>query len=95
MSDISRVIEKGGLLSPLLFALISDVLSLMFKNTLSSVTLYGVPLSSLNKMCHLQYTNDLLILTIGGMEDLRIIKLILHLFEGISCMVINLRKISI
>lgn len=33
-------------------------------------------------MCHLQYDDNLLVMIVGDMEDLRIIKLILYIFEG-------------
>lgn len=49
-------------------------------------------LGSHGRFCYLQYANDLLILTVGEREDLRIIKLILYRFEGISSLKINFNK---
>ena len=46
-------------------------------------------------MSHLQYVDDLLVLIVGGIDDLRIIKLILNLFEGMSGLAINFHKTSI
>ena len=43
-------------------------------------------------MSHLQYEDDLIILIARGIEDLRIIKLILYLFKSISGLVINFQK---
>ncbi|XP_039116779.1 uncharacterized protein LOC120252722, partial [Dioscorea cayenensis subsp. rotundata] len=89
---IERLLHKRGLrqgdpLSPLMFILVVDVLSSLFSNALDSGILYGVPLGSQGKICHLQYADDLIILIAGGAEDLRIIKLIFYLFEGIfSCL---------
>lgn len=40
----------------------------------------------------MHYADDLLILTSGGLEDLRIIKLILYLFEGMSGLETNFSK---
>lgn len=64
----------------------------MFNHALTSGILFGVPLGVHGKMCHLQYANDLLVVTAGGQEDLRIIKLILVLFEGISGLKVNYHK---
>lgn len=57
---------------------------MMFTYALNSKVLIEVPLGEFRSKCNLHYTDDLLILTLGGLEDLRIIKLILYLFEGIS-----------
>ena len=43
-------------------------------------------------MCNLQYALDLLILTVEGKEDLRVIKLILYLFENMFGLTINYSK---
>ena len=67
----------------------------MFNHALKSRVIYEVPLGSLGKMCYLQYVNNLLVLITSGIEDLRIIKLIEYLFEGISGLAINLYKTNI
>lgn len=85
-------LRQGDPLSMLLFVLAMDVLSGMFNHALSSGVLYGVPLGQHRKMCHLKYADDLIILSAGGGDDLRIAKLILFLFEGISDLSINLHK---
>lgn len=69
---------------PFLFLLVTDALSMMFTNALATGILYGVPLGNQGKMCHLQYADDMLLITTRGVEDLRIFKLFLYLFEGIS-----------
>lgn len=65
-----------------------DVLSGMFNHDLNSNILFGVPLGYHGRMCHLLYADDLIILSTGGEGgrggDLRIIKLIIFVFEGIS-----------
>lgn len=43
-------------------------------------------------MYNLHYTDDFLILSTGGVEDLRIIKLLLYLFEGMSGLETNFAK---
>lgn len=77
-----RGLQLGDPLSTLLFVLVTYVLSSMFSHTLRSKVLVGVSLGRFGNRCNLHYADDLLVLTTGGLEDLRIVKLILHLFEG-------------
>lgn len=83
---------QGDTLSPLLFVLAMDVLSSMFSHALTSRVLFGVPLGDFKTVCHLQYADDLIILSAGGWEDLKLIKLLFFHFEGISGLFINLHK---
>ncbi|XP_039120313.1 uncharacterized protein LOC120256691 [Dioscorea cayenensis subsp. rotundata] len=87
-----RGLRQGDPLSPLLFVLITDVLSTLFENALSSHILVGIPVGDFGSICNLHYADDLLILTTGGPEDLRIIKLILLMFEGLSGLETNFAK---
>jgi len=87
-----RGLRQGDPLSPLLFAIAADSLSAMFSHAIKSKVLIGVPLDHSNSICHLQYADDLIIFSGGGREDLRIIKLILYLFEGASGLSINFKK---
>lgn len=54
----------------------------MFERALNSHVLIRVPLGKFGAKCNLHYADGLLVLTTGGLEDLRIIKLILYVFEG-------------
>lgn len=69
-----------------------DVLSSMLSHALRSKVLVGVPLGEFGTMCNLHYADDLLVLTTGHLEDLRIVKLILFLFEGMSGLETNFDK---
>lgn len=80
------------MLSPLLFVLVVDALSAMCSHALSLGILTGVPLGDHGTMCHLQYADDLQLLSTGGIEDLRIFKLILLLFKRISGLAINFQN---
>lgn len=87
-----RGLRQGDPLSPLLFVLVTDVLSAMFNHALNSKILIGIPLDDFGSKCYLHYADDLLILTSGGLEDLRVIKLILYLFEGMTGLKTNFAK---
>lgn len=56
-----------------LFVLVTDVLSSMFAHALNSKILIRVPLGEFGSKFNLHYADDLLVLTSGGLEDLRII----------------------
>lgn len=68
---------------------------MMFSHVLRSRILVGVPLGEFGSKCNLHYVDDLLVLTTGGLEDLRIVKLILLLFEGISGLQTNFEKMCL
>lgn len=82
-------------MSPLLFVLVMDALSAMFSHAqMLSIQKFklGVPLGEFGSHCNLYYMDDLLIMTSGGLEDLRIIKLILYLLKGMTGLATNFLK---
>lgn len=85
-------LRQGDPLSPMLFMLVMDAMSAMFSHALSSGVLVGVPNGEFGARCNLHFANDLLVLTSGGLEDLRIVKLILLVFKGMSGLVTNFGK---
>lgn len=89
---IKRGLQQGDPLSPLLFLLVTDVSSVMFSHALNSRILVRVPIGDFGSRCNLHYADDLLIMTTGGLEDLRIVKLILFLIEGMSGLATNFAK---
>lgn len=64
----------------------------MFTHTLLFGVVYGMPLGDQVRVCNLQYIDNLLVISTNGMEDLRIVKLILYLLEGLSGLTTNLAK---
>lgn len=87
-----RGLRQGDPLSPLLFILVTDVLCTMFRNALDSKVLVGVPLGLFRNRCNLHFADDLLVLTSGGLEDLKIVKLLLYMFECLSGLQVNFSK---
>lgn len=71
-----------------------------FKEGLGRVILYpfyskvliGVSLGEFGSRCNRHYTDDLLVLTTGGLEDLRVVKLNLYVFEGLAGLETNFSK---
>lgn len=53
----------------------------MIISLLYSKVLIGVSLGEFGSRCNHHYTDDLLVLTTGGLEDLRVVKLTLYVFE--------------
>lgn len=84
-----RGLQQGDHLSPHLFILVTDALSAMFNHALASGVLVGAPFGMHGRMCHMQYADDLLLIMAGSIEDLKIFKLIIYLFEVISGLAIN------
>lgn len=64
----------------------------MFTHALSSKILVGVPLGEFGSKCNLHYADELLIVTMGRPNNLKIIKLILYLFEGMTGLATNFAK---
>ena len=84
------------ILSIFLFVLMVDTDSAMFSHALPYGAFLGVLLGRWGKMCHFQYKDNLVLITASGLEDPRIFKLIIFLFEGISSLAINfLKKLSL
>lgn len=63
-------LRQGDPLSPLLFVLVSNMLSSMFIHALTSKILVEVPLGNFLSRCNLHYTDDLLVITTGGWRTL-------------------------
>lgn len=54
--------------------------------------LVGIPLCNFGSRCNLHYANNLLILPTGGLEDLRIVKLLILIFECLLGLETNFSK---
>lgn len=71
-----KELRQGDPLSPSPIVLVTNVWSSMFSHELRSKDLVGVPLGRFGSRCNLHYEDDMLVLTTGGLEDLKIVELI-------------------
>lgn len=76
----------------MLFVLVTDMLCEIFTHAMQPKILVRVSIGEFGSKSNLHYADDLLILTTGGLEDLRIIKLMSYVFEGMSGMETNFVK---
>ena len=67
----------------------------MFSYVLNSGILHGILMEDFGRMRNPQYADGFLVLTLGGKEDLRVVKLILLLFEGMARLTTNFPKTCI
>lgn len=67
----------------------------MFSNAIRAQILISVPFGKFRSRCNMHYIEDLLVLTMGGLEDLGIVKLVLYVFEGMSGLATNFSKICL
>ena len=93
-----RGIRQGDPLSPSLFILAMEGLNNMIKTTKVNGWLSGFEVAKNNgeslEVTHLQYTDDTLIFYGEEDEQLRYLRVILILFEGISGLHVNLGEES-
>lgn len=64
----------------------------MFFHALRSQVLIEVPLGEFGSKYNLHYADDLLVLTMRGLKDLKTLKLILYLFESMTGLKTNFSK---
>ncbi|XP_075087758.1 putative mitochondrial protein AtMg01250 [Nicotiana tabacum] len=95
-SPTHRGLRQGDPLSPFLFIIVMECLNNMVKKTKSNGWIKGfeVARSKNNSLeiTHLQYADDTLIFCDAEKEQLRFLRVILVLFEGISGLHVNWKK---
>jgi hypothetical protein len=91
---MGRGLRQGFPLSPLLFTLAMEALSLLLKSAYSEGKISGIKISRTIKILHLLFVDDVLILSKGTLQDWIEIKEILHLFCIATGLTINWDKSS-
>jgi hypothetical protein len=92
MFQSGRGLRQGCPLSPLLFILIMEGLSLLLKKGKDEGKLSGVKVSRLVKILHLFFVDDVLIMTKASVDEWKEIKEILLIFCSASGLLINWTK---
>jgi hypothetical protein len=87
-----RGLRQGCPLSPLLFILAMEGLSLLLKKSQSDGKLTGIKVSRLTKILHLLFADDVLIMTNGSIQEWMEITNLLKLFCNATGLTINWRK---
>jgi hypothetical protein len=87
-----RGLRQGCPLSPLLFILILEGLSILLKHSQAEGKLSGVNFSGLSHILHILFVDDVLILTEASFAEWSLIHSIISTFCAASGLVINLQK---
>jgi hypothetical protein len=87
-----RGLRQGCPLSPLLFILVMEGLSLLLKKGQVEGKLTGVKVSRLVKILHLFFVDDVLIMTRASLQEWKEIDNILNIFCRATGMLVNLTK---
>ena len=88
-----RGLRQGDPLSPFLFNIVAEGLSLLIHKAEERNLISGFPISRASfSVSHLQYTNDTLLFCKADLSQILVFKRILRCFEMISGLSINLAK---
>jgi hypothetical protein len=90
-----RGLHQGCPLSPLLFILVMEGLSLMLKSSITEGTITGIKVSKMIKIVHLLFVDDVLIMTKANINEWREIANILQIFCIASGLMINNSKTTV
>jgi hypothetical protein len=88
----SKGLRQGCLLSPLLFILVMEGLSLSLKKAQNDGLITRIKVSRLIKILHLLFVDDILIMSKASSTEWEKIQEILHVFCQASGLVINIQK---
>jgi hypothetical protein len=82
-------------LSPLLFILVMEGLSLLLKNSLAEGVISGIKVARLTKILHLLFVDDVLIMSKASLLEWREIDKLISLFCKASGLAVNLSKSTV
>jgi hypothetical protein len=92
---IGRGLRQGCPLSPLLFILVMESLSLLLKSSQCEGSLTGIKVTRLTKLLHLFFVDDVLLMTNASLQEWKEIKHIILLFCSASGLKVNLDKSTV
>ncbi|GMI94997.1 hypothetical protein HRI_003169000 [Hibiscus trionum] len=93
MFDIKRGLRQGCPFSPLLFNIVGEALSSLFRKANDMGIIEGVSIgNSGTKVSHLQFADDLIVFANGERKNMINIKRLLRIFELAAGLSLNLRK---
>lgn len=88
-----RGLRQGDPLSPLLFNLVADALSMMLEKAVDRGLIVGVLNSLVEEgISHIQYADDIILMTDGSDKSITNLKILLYCFEWLSGLKINYHK---
>ncbi|GMI80386.1 hypothetical protein HRI_001707900 [Hibiscus trionum] len=93
---ISRGLRQGCPLSPMLFNLIGEALSVLIRKGMAIEIVEGIRMGDSNLVIsHLQFADDLMLLSTAKEEKVRNVKRVLRIFEIVSGLKLNMKKTKI
>ncbi|GMJ02965.1 hypothetical protein HRI_003965700 [Hibiscus trionum] len=93
---ISRGLRQGCPLSPMLFNLVGEALSVLIRKGMAIKIVEGIRMGDSNLVIsHLQFADDLVLFSMAKEEKVRNIKRVLRIFEIVSGLKLNMKKTKI
>jgi hypothetical protein len=84
-----RGLRQGCPLSPLLFILVMESLSLLLKQIQRQGTINGIKVARITKILHILFVDDILLMTKASIQEWKEIERIVQLFCSVSGLLVN------